>query len=138
MLDDRASCQEPKQIDEMAGFPNDASAAGIRVARPVSWRNGAGIDSHDQGLRFAQGFEQCFRPDDVRREATVEPDHENRRDPTIRAGGSDGFLDRVDLVQSYGERFFDENVLPSLQRVHYVSCMRVVARGDNDGIDLRI
>jgi len=49
----------------------------------------------------------------VRREAPVEPDHENRRDPTIRARSSDRLLDRVDLVQSDGERLLDENVLPA-------------------------
>src|SRR5947209_17993756 len=98
----------------MTGFADDATATGIGVARPMFRRHGASVDRHDEGLRFAHGFEQCFGPDDVRREAAVEADHEYKSDPAIRPGDPNRLLDLGDFLGSDREWFLDEHVLPSL------------------------
>src|SRR5712691_5617754 len=98
----------------MAGFADDASASGAGVACPMFRRNGTGVDGHDERLGLVDGIEQGFHPDDMRRETAVEADHEDRCRLAARADRPDRLLDCDDLLNSNGERLFNENVLPRL------------------------
>ena len=62
----------------MACLPNDAPAADFRILRPVGCGNGACIHSHDEAFRTTGTAQQLLYTLNLRREATIKPDHQQR------------------------------------------------------------
>src|SRR5262249_60608095 len=47
----RAPCEVSKQVNEMAGFADDAASPGLAIASPMVASESAGIHRHHEGLR---------------------------------------------------------------------------------------
>ena len=131
---DRRAGQKAQQVDEVTGLSENASAADILVLRPMTWRDAAGVHGHDEGFRSGDALQQALDLDDVRGEAAVEADHQQR----LLAPRAVGLADLLELILGEAERLFDEDVLAGLERCDNVFRMRIVARRNHDRGDARI
>jgi hypothetical protein len=116
----------------VADLAADAPAALARVLRPVRARHAPGVDAIEDRERPAAVFEELARLTRVRREATVEADHQ----PPLRTLGR--FEQRVQLLVVERERLLDEHVEAALKPLARKLCVRVVARGDDEEVDVLV
>src|SRR5690348_3645934 len=75
--DDGPTREGTREVDEVAGFADDAAAALLLVLGPMVARNGAGVDGDDGGQRAAASGELALQLHRERRKAAVEADHEH-------------------------------------------------------------
>src|SRR3990172_3927389 len=131
----RCPGQECQEINEVAAFPDDATAALDRIMLPVGQRQGAGIDpvmGKEGFLPARQEFRQLLRQGC---KTAVETGHQQGHTTAVLIHV---FFQFLQLFQGHRQWFLYENMLASLQSLEYQRNMAVVAGQDCQRIDIRV
>ena len=127
---DRVLVEPPRDgVDEVASLPHQARAL-LGVGIPAPRIQPPGVDVVADLQRPAPAPEGTLEVDQQRREAAVEADHQ-----AVVAAVADRRQDRLELVRVDRQGLLDEHRLASLQGLAHHRRVRMVAGGDQHGVD---
>ncbi len=136
---ERRAGQEAQQVDKMTDLADDSATAYLPILGPVFGRNHASIDRHDETLGCADRGQQCLDPLHLRREASVEPHHQNTFPLFVMSRGKGGIypanlFDCSQFFQGQAQRLFDKDMLACRQCPQHQFGMAIVAGSDDNSV----
>ncbi len=129
---DLRSGEEHRQVDEVAGFADDAPATRFGIVDPVVWRELTCVDAHVDAFGLTV-FEQGFYLLHCRGKPSVKAGHQVFSLSVFRCFGI-GRLYLFQFIFVHGQRFLDKHMFVVFDSLQHIGCMFVVAGEDEHGV----
>ena len=131
----RRTSQKAEEIDKVADFADDAPSTLLRIVQPVVCGKEARVHAIVEREWFPHVVEKTLQPHGKRGKTSIEADHEKR---ARRCGISVGRNNSGELGLVKAKRLFAENMLAGTEGCDYLRGMKMMACGNDDGIDVRV
>ena len=131
---DLRSGEEHRQVDEVAGFADDAPATRFGIVDPVVWRELTCVDAHVDAFGLTV-FEQGFYLLHCRGKPSVKTCHQMPGFAAFHRFGIGCFY-LLQLFFAHGQRFLDKHMLVMFDGLQHIGGMLVMAGEDENRIHL--